>query len=100
MSPHTQQPSFFCQPGGNCSQWGGADSLWPLQFPFTRLHCPGGCAPAGDDVATNAAGKAAERASVKAQNFFFMGASLPVIPKFTIDYPLPVPNRQPRIARG
>jgi hypothetical protein len=37
---------------------------------------------------------------VKAQNFFFMGASLPVIPKFTIDYPLAVPNRQPQIARA
>src|SRR5213078_1109285 len=89
--PFAQQPSFFCQPGGNCAQCGGASSLLPLQSPFTFLHWPGGCAAAGDAVARNPTGNAAESATAMAQSFFFMGASLP----FTNAPVPPVPDRKP-----
>jgi hypothetical protein len=68
----SQQPSFFCQPSGNWAHFGGADSLLPLQFPFTCLHCPGGCAPAADEVAMNPAGNAADKATTTVQIFFFI----------------------------
>jgi hypothetical protein len=71
-----RRASFFCQPSGNSAQCGLVFSLLPLQFPFHLLALLGGCAAAGDDVTTNAAGKAADWASATLQSFFFMNALL------------------------
>jgi hypothetical protein len=66
----------------------------PLQLPFTCLHCPGGCAPAADEVARNPTGKAAVSATTAVQIFFLI--RLPPSVAVRPDYPLLAPDMQTR----